>query len=76
MDEYIQVILLFKSLALSAEQFAMSEQTSPLPVDCLDVVVNHLVDDDLAEIFLRPVHIGSYPNASFNDAVFLFLVGV
>ena len=76
MDEYIQIIILFKSLALSAKQFTMTEQTSPLPVDSLNVVVNHLVDDDLAEIFLRPVHIGGYPNASFNDAVSLFLVGV
>ena len=76
MDEYIQTISLFKPLALSAEQPTMSEQTSPLSVNGLDIVVYHLMYDDFTEIFIRPINIGSYPYMAFNDAFFLLLMGI
>ena len=44
-------------LPLSAEKATMSEETSPFAVDSLDIVVNHLVNNDLTESFFRPVNI-------------------
>ena len=76
MDVDVKTISLFQLPALPSEAPVMAEQSAPFTFDCVQVMMDHLVDDYLPESFFRPIHVIGYPDMPDECAVPVTRVGI